>query len=126
MTAIVRGDDAPRFSVGESRVTGQASPARGSKEIASWRVELDPGVALLAHTHDHEEVLHILRGPVLAHVDGRAIRLQAGDALIIPAGALHQVSNDAGMVAEGLAVVPAGTRFILEDGTDNGVPPWVQ
>ena len=86
----------------------------------------DPGVALPAHTHDHEEVLHILRGPVLAHVDGSAMRLQAGDAVIIPAGALHQISNDAAAVVEGLAVVPAGTHFILGDGTDNGVPPWVQ
>src|SRR5688572_1542004 len=96
MTAIVRGEDAPRFgATGGTRIIGYAAPSRGSKELATWRMLLDPGVASPAHTHDREEVLHVVHGSLRAEVDGESHELREGDTLIIPAGTLHQMFHPA-------------------------------
>ena len=130
MTAVVRGDDAPQYSApGGARIIGNASPSLGSRELASWRVQLDPATATPAHSHDHEEVFHIISGPIRAEVGGETLALNAGDTLIIPAGILHQVFPGEGSedgAVEGLAVMPAGSHSITPDGTDTGVPPWLQ
>ena len=47
--AVVRGADAPTFSVPGFEFMGQTAPSRGATELSSWRVTALPGAASAAH-----------------------------------------------------------------------------
>ena len=49
--------------------------------------------------------------------------LAEGDAVIIPAGALHRIANTGTEPAEWLLIATAGVRFFHTDGAE-GTPPW--
>jgi hypothetical protein len=60
--AILRFADAPEFDLSGIRVRGLASPSRGSTESMTYRLDVAGGQHVPAHTHDHEEVSHLLSG----------------------------------------------------------------
>jgi quercetin dioxygenase-like cupin family protein len=64
------------------------------REVMQVRVELGPGVAFGRHRHPGEEIAYVLEGSLEYAVEGRPpVRLEAGDALFIPAGAVHSARN---------------------------------
>ena len=101
---ILKFDDAPEFDLAGVRVRGLSSPSRGALETTSYRVDLQPGQRLPEHTHDHEEVFHVLSGPITASLDGAETLLGPGDTVMI-------------------AMMPVGTIMIRPDG-ERAVPPW--
>lgn len=54
--------------------------------ISVW----DPIYSQREHAGAHWEVVHIVRGVVTLHLEGRKFRGEAGDTLLIPAGTLHR------------------------------------
>ena len=82
-----------------------------------------------AHYHrDFEEVWYGLGGTLTVTVDGVAHRLQSGDALFVPRGAVHRFDNlDAGEARAVITLTPAvaGKKYFEEIGAvvNAGGPP---
>ena len=119
---IVRFADAPEFEMAGIRIRGLASPSLGALETMSYRVELEPGQRFAEHTHDHEEVFHVLSGRLTISLGGEETALQAGDTVMIPPGVSHFpfAGDEPGVL---LAMVPVGTVLIRPDG-ERTSPPW--
>jgi quercetin dioxygenase-like cupin family protein len=64
------------------------------QQVVQTRVDFEPGVASLKHSHPGEEVAHVLEGTLEYRLEGRApVTLKAGEALFIPAGVAHVATN---------------------------------
>ncbi len=64
------------------------------REAVVSRIELDAGVAAGRHSHPGEEIGYVLEGEGDLLIYGEDPRhLKAGDAYIIPAGAVHDAIN---------------------------------
>ena len=80
------------------------------REAIQVRVDLAPGTAAGRHSHPGEELIYVLQGTFEYEVDGRLIRLTAGDVLFIPAGTVHAARNVGPDTASELAT------YIVEKG----------
>lgn len=64
------------------------------REAVVVRAELDPGSMAGRHTHPGEEISYVLEGESELLVDGEAPRtVRAGEAIVIPAGKVHDARN---------------------------------
>jgi quercetin dioxygenase-like cupin family protein len=64
------------------------------REVIQVLVEFPPGTSFPRHRHPGEEVAYVTEGKLEYRLDGRpAVVLEAGDALFIPAGTVHAVTN---------------------------------
>lgn len=52
-----------------------------------------PGDGPKLHRHAYPEVLIVLEGEMTATVDGETVRVEAGNVVIVPAGAAHKFVN---------------------------------
>ena len=87
------------------------------KEVVQAIAEIPAGVSAGRHTHPGEEVGYVLEGTVLVEIDGKpAATLQAGQAFIIPAGAIHNATNKSGAGAKVLAT------YIIDKGKPVATP----
>ena len=71
-------------------------------EVVQVRNDFDPGVAFGRHWHPGEEVIYVVEGTLVYDVDGQPARtLEAGQAMLIPAGIIHSArSSGSGNAAE--------------------------
>lgn len=70
------------------------------REIIQTRVDFAPGASAPRHSHPGEETAYVLTGALEYRLDGRPpVTVRAGEALFIPAGAVHAARN----VGEGSA-----------------------
>ena len=125
--AIVRATETPRFDLPGTHFFGLLAPSRGSTELCTWRLELDPGAGVNNGPHqlDHEEAFMLLEGSLTIKIDGEAFVLQPGDALSVPARSLLHVSNPASEPAKALVCIRAGFRAkMMDTGEEIGTPPW--
>ena len=67
--------------------------SRGAHDVALLRGWLEPGASHAAHTHDVEEAVVFLSGRGVVSIENERIAVGPGDAVLIPAGALHSTSN---------------------------------
>jgi quercetin dioxygenase-like cupin family protein len=81
--------------------------------------EPPPGWSLPAHRHGNEaETIHVVSGAFAMEVDGRRLRVEAGQTVHVPRGVVHAGGN----VGDGpgrrvIVFSPAGLeRFFLETG----------
>lgn len=114
--------DAPAFELRGARVTGLASPSRGSSELTTYRVRLDPGSALPQHHHDHEEVFTVVSGSLTAVLDAAEHLAGPGDTVIIPPGTEHH-SFTGHEPADMIVATLAGALMITPDG-EEALPAW--
>jgi quercetin dioxygenase-like cupin family protein len=64
------------------------------REAVVARVEIAPGASAGRHTHPGEEISYVLDGQADIMVEGQPVlKVKAGDAFIIPAGAIHDAHN---------------------------------
>jgi quercetin dioxygenase-like cupin family protein len=64
------------------------------REVIQVLVDFAPGASFPRHSHPGEEVAYVTEGRLEYHLDGRPpVILEAGDALFIPAGTVHAVTN---------------------------------
>lgn len=124
--AIVRAAESPRFDLPGIHFFGLLSPSRGSTELCTWRLEVDPGTGVDGEPHqlDHEEVFVILEGSLTITVNGQASDLTAGDAIAVPARSLLSVANLTSEPAKALVCIPAGFQAFTANGEAFGTPPW--
>jgi quercetin dioxygenase-like cupin family protein len=73
------------------------------REAIQVRVEFAPGASFPKHSHPGVEIAYVLSGAVEYEMHGKTIRLQAGESLYIPAGAVHSAKNVASGVSGELA-----------------------
>ena len=122
MTTI-QASTAPRFDLPGLTFTALASPSRGSADLCTWRLEIEPGFASQeAHTLDTDEVFMVVAGAIRLSPDDAPIR--AGDASVVPAGTPIRVSNAGDGPAEVIVAIRAGFCATAEDGMEIGTPPW--
>ena|SRR5688572_20381899 len=81
------------------------------REVIQVLVEFAPGVVAPKHAHPGEEIAYVIEGSLEYALEGRPpVTLNPGDALFIPAGTAHAVTN----VGSGNAAELA--TYILEKG----------
>ncbi|MFO0580416.1 MAG: cupin domain-containing protein [Polyangia bacterium] len=83
---------APTYEIaaGKGQATLLLNPGTGSPEAALSRLVLRGGAQVPEHVHEHSaELLYVVRGEIVVHIEARAIVLKAGDAVRIPAGQKH-------------------------------------
>src|SRR5829696_6435610 len=74
------------------------------REVIQVRVDFAPGVAFPPHSHPGEEIAYVIEGLLEYRLEGRPpVTLKAGEALFIPAGAIHSAKNVGGGNAAELA-----------------------
>jgi quercetin dioxygenase-like cupin family protein len=68
------------------------------------RVDFAPGVAFPPHSHPGEEIAYVIEGELEYRLEDRPpVTLKAGEALFIPAGAVHAARNVGSVNAAELA-----------------------
>ena len=86
------------------------------REVIQARVEIDPGVTSLRHTHPGEEIIYVLEGALEYRVEGNPpVTLKPGDVLFVPAGTIHAAKNVGNGPAAELAtyVVEKGKPLVM-------------
>ncbi len=79
--------------------------------------EFPPGTETGRHTHPGEEISYVELGPLVLEVDGRPARtLKTGEALMVPAGVIHNAHPVAGSSAKVIAT------YIIEKGKPPTTP----
>ncbi|MFH8370411.1 cupin domain-containing protein [Streptomyces sp. NPDC018031] len=104
---------------------GLAAPSQGSTEISTWRVELGADSATPVHIIDREQVWMPLSGEFEIEVDGETRRAKAGQAVIVPAGAVRRLKAVDGP-AGALVAMAVGGRAMLPGSEDRIPLPWAE
>jgi len=74
------------------------------REVIQNRVEITPEAPLFKHFHPGEEIIYVLDGELEYQIEGEPPRtVKAGEALMVPAEAVHAVRNVGGGPASELA-----------------------
>jgi quercetin dioxygenase-like cupin family protein len=106
-------------------MTTLASPTQGpSDDLAMWRVEMHAGQRGPMHTFDSEQLWAAQSGTLVIDLDGRQLRLGAGDALVLAANAQRQISA----ATDATAIVCGHGRAIASvpgEDASRGTPPWI-
>jgi mannose-6-phosphate isomerase-like protein (cupin superfamily) len=118
-------DAAPTFTIPGLTVTGLAAPSRGATETSMWTLELAPETPGTPHAVNREEVFVALAGRAAVELSGRKLELEAGDALIVPAGETFAIANPHAEAFRAVAATPVGGHAVLPSG-ERFVPPWAQ
>ena len=89
----------------------------GAPHFAMRRFELAPGAHVPTHTNEVEHEQYVLAGEYTVGIDGDEYVVEAGDALLIPAGVPHWYRNDGDGPGAFVCVVPNGddTIHVLDD-----------
>ena len=120
---VIRSAEAPRFELPGVSFAALAAPSRGSRELCTWRITVEPRLrSPEPHTIDRDEVFMVLAGTLQLTPDGPA--LGPGDAAVVPAGQPIQLVNPGSEPAEVYVAISAGFTARMGDGTEVGTPPW--
>ncbi|MFL6725822.1 MAG: cupin domain-containing protein [Sphingomicrobium sp.] len=80
------------------------------REVFQARVDFAPGASFPRHTHPGEEIIYVLTGTLEYEVDGKPVKVKAGDVLFVPKGVIHAAKNVGNGPAAELAT------YVLEKG----------
>ena len=81
------------------------------REVVQVRVDFAPGAVAPEHSHPGEEIAYVTEGSLEYRLEGKPpVTLKAGEALFIPAGAIHAAKNVGGGNAAELAT------YVVEKG----------
>ncbi len=120
---LITPSDAPVFTLPGVTFTGLASPSRGARETAAWRLSMAPGTAPHVHRLTREEIFIALSGQAEARVGDALHALTPGCALVVPPHTDFSLSNPHALPFEAVAVLPVGGQALVGD-TPAFVPPW--
>jgi len=79
-----------------SQPTGEPLPGWHDRYFASQSMsfayyDVDAGASIHAHSHDEEEVWHIIEGSLEITIDGETGVVGAGTAAVVPPNSVHSV-----------------------------------
>lgn len=99
-----------QITVGEVAVRFLVEGRESARSVAVFEFDVPVGSRVAAaHSHDgYEETLYGLDGVLTWTVEGTAIDLGPGEALLIPRGAVHHFENRGDVDATQLAIVTPG------------------
>jgi len=121
---VIRAAEAPRFELAGVEFTALASPSRGSRDICTWRLTVQPDRDEdKPHTVSEDEIFMVISGTVRTTPGGD--ELSPGDAVVIPAGDPILLVNTGTEPAELYVAIKAGFHGLMADGTKVS-PPWAQ
>ncbi|HEY7256989.1 MAG TPA: cupin domain-containing protein [Solirubrobacterales bacterium] len=63
------------------------------REVIQNRVGISPDAPPIRHLHPGEEIIYVLEGTLEYEIEGELRTVQAGQALTVPAEAVHSVKN---------------------------------
>ena len=63
------------------------------REVIQNRVDIAPDAPAIRHWHPGEEIIYVLEGTLEYEIDGQPTTVSAGEALMVPAEAVHAVRN---------------------------------
>lgn len=106
-------------------MSGLAAPSRGSGELSTWQVRMNPGATGPEHVIDREQVWMLTGGSVEVTAGGRTETVSAGQAVVLPAGLLRQFRTT-GESAEALVAMRAGGRAAVAAGEEGRPLPWAE
>jgi quercetin dioxygenase-like cupin family protein len=84
----------------------------GAPSLAIRRFTLAPGAEVPKHTNEIEHEQYVLAGEYVVGIEGEEYAVSAGDALHIPAGAVHWYRNESDVDGSFLCAVPTGDDSI--------------
>ena len=122
---VIRATQSVEHQMHGTSFTSYASPARGSRELCAWRIEIPGGTEGVPHRVSREEVLYVLRGTLRVSLDDEAGDAVPGDVVLVPAGARFGASNLATEPAAAWVTTTAGFAAVLPDGSWF-TPPWTR
>jgi quercetin dioxygenase-like cupin family protein len=114
--------DAARHETPNAVMRTLAAPSTGSAELAVWEVTMRTGQRGPVHTVDREQVWLVLAGRLRARIADETSVAEAGDTLVVAAGAERQIAADADLTA--IISSPAGPRVTTPDSPDGRPLPW--
>ncbi|GBC71378.1 Acireductone dioxygenase [Candidatus Calditenuaceae archaeon HR02] len=86
----VKGEDRTGgLFIGTANVATLVNEELGSKEFLAAIVTFTPGSKTKSHTHNHEQILFILRGRGYVGTVDQTWEVSEGDFVLIPAGLVH-------------------------------------
>ncbi|MFR9798369.1 cupin domain-containing protein [Streptomyces sp. MS06] len=104
---------------------GLAAPSQGSTEVSTWRVELGADSATPVHIIDREQIWTLLSGEFEVEVEGRTRHAEAGQAIIVPGGAVRRLKTVGGPAQALVAMVVGGKAMM--PGSEDKIPlPWAE
>ena len=126
MTASVLLPAAMRRSETPNAVmTTLASPTQGPTDrISLWKISMQPGKRGPLHVFDSEQIWHLVAGEADFEIDGEVHRVQAGDAVVLPAGAVRVVASVTAAEFIACGQGDAIASVVGED-TPRGTPAWI-
>lgn len=119
---IVSAPIDPTHDLDGARFTSLATPSRGSRETAVWRVQIDPGTPAAPHSLTREEVFVVLRGSALVDLGEEHTVAEAGDAIVVPPDTPFALGNGGAEVLELICCLPVGGQATIDGMTFT--PPW--
>ena len=122
---VIHADQAAVHQMHGTSFTAYASPARGSRELCAWHIEIPGHTEGVRHHVSREEVLYLLTGTVRVSLDGQDEEAAAGDVILVPAGARFGVDNVRDEPATAWVTTSVGLLGVLPDGSWIS-PPWTQ
>jgi mannose-6-phosphate isomerase-like protein (cupin superfamily) len=122
---VLAAPAAPTHDLGDARFTSLATPSRGAIDTCVWKVEILPGAPATPHSLTREEVFVVLEGTASVRIASDADQAHAGDAIVVPAGAVFELANAGTGPLRLLCCLPVGGQARLADGS-TFIPPWAQ
>ena|ERR1700722_13562585 len=93
--SVILAQNAPATPDVKRTIVAQSDISVPGREGVIMRVVFPPGAVSGWHTHPGEELSYVQEGEVTLMVAGQATRkFSAGQALIVPMGAVHNARND--------------------------------
>jgi quercetin dioxygenase-like cupin family protein len=83
-------------------------PEQGTPGLAIRRFVLAPGATVPEHTNEIEHEQYVLEGEYVVGIAGEEYTVSAGDAIHIPAGAVHWYRNEGSEPGAFICAVPNG------------------
>ncbi|MGV9851859.1 cupin domain-containing protein [Streptomyces sp. NPDC003442] len=102
---------------------GLAGPSQGSAEVSTWRVRLDAEMATPVHIIDREQVWMAVSGEFEVVANGETEQVKAGQAVILPAGAVRRLKA-VGSPAEAFVAMGVGGKAMVPGSEDKIPLPW--
>ncbi|HEX5401524.1 MAG TPA: cupin domain-containing protein [Pseudonocardiaceae bacterium] len=97
-----------------------AGPETGFRSGTHFVGYIPTGAAAPVHYHRYDEVIYVIEGEAVLHIEGEHNPLRAGTCVLLPARVLHQIENIGDIPVREVAVfVPGGSpaAAYLPDGT---------
>ncbi|MFC6015771.1 cupin domain-containing protein [Plantactinospora solaniradicis] len=122
---VVTENESRTIRTASGVVSGLAAPSQGSGELATWRVRMTPDAAGPVHEIDREQVWMPLSGTFSVTIADDTQVIGAGQAVILPAGAVRQIRAGA-EPAEALVCMPVGGTATVPGSPERRELPWAR